>query len=287
MSTDLDPVLALRDVSVRVDGAVILERIDWAVTPGQRWVVLGPNGAGKTTLMRLAALQLHPSSGSIDLLGRRLGTVDVRTLRRRVGLVSPAVTEMLRPTMSCADLVVSAVYGALVPWWLQVTDDDRAAAAAALDRFGVLHLADRAFGTLSSGERQRTLLARALVTDPDLVLLDEPMAGLDLGAREALVGDLGALADDPGTAPIVLVTHHAEEIPPGFTHGLVLGGGEIVAGGPIEAVLTDTTLSAAFGIELAVSREADRWRAVARQPVPGCGVRDGLHDGRGARTRPR
>jgi iron complex transport system ATP-binding protein len=258
-------VLALRSVSVRVDGSLILDRVDWAVAPGERWIVLGPNGAGKTTLVRLAALLLHPSTGTVDLLGRRLGTIDVRVLRRRVGLVSPAVTELLRPTMSAADLVVSAIYGALVPWWLHVTEDDRASADAVLERFGVLDLADRAFGTLSSGERQRVLLARALVTEPDLVLLDEPMAGLDLGAREALIRDLGALAVFPGTAPIVLVTHHAEEIPPGFTHGLILGDGQIVASGPLDVVLTDSTMSAAFDIELTVSREAGRWRAVAQQ----------------------
>jgi iron complex transport system ATP-binding protein len=258
-----DPVLDLRSVSVRVDGSVILDRVDWAVAPGERWIVLGPNGAGKTTLMRLAALLLHPSTGTVDLLGGRLGHVDVRVLRRRVGLVSPAVTELLRPTMSAADLVVSAIHGALVPWWLQVTDDDRAAADAVLERFGVLDLADRPFGTLSSGERQRVLLGRALVTRPDLVLLDEPMAGLDLGAREILVGDLGALAVDPETAPIVVVTHHLEEIPPGFTHGLILDGGRIVAAGALDVVLTDSTMSAAFGIELRVSHEAGRWRAVA------------------------
>lgn len=263
MTRALEPVLDLRSISVRIDGSLILDGVDWAVASGQRWVVLGRNGVGKTTLLRVAALQLHPSTGTVDLLGRRLGHVDVRVLRRRIGLVSPAVTELLRPTMSAADLVVSAIYGALVPWWLQVTDADRASAAALLERFAVLDLADRPFATLSSGERQRVLLARALVTGPDLVLLDEPMAGLDLGAREALIEDLGALAGAPETAPIVLVTHHAEEIPPGFTHGLILGDGRIVAAGPLDTVLTDSTMSEAFDIELAVSREAGRWRTVA------------------------
>jgi iron complex transport system ATP-binding protein len=255
------PSLALERVSVRVDGSRIIDDVDWTVWPGERWVVLGPNGAGKTTLLQLAALVLHPSVGTVHVLGHRLGRTDVRDLRRHIGLVSPALTDRIRPTMSAADLVVSAIHGALVPWWIEVTDADRVSARTLLERFGVLELADRPFDTLSSGERQRVLLARALVTEPAIVLLDEPMAGLDLGAREALVEDLAALATEPGATPIVLVTHHVEEIPPGFTHGLVLAAGRVVAVGPLDTVLTDATLSRAFAIELAVARHGDRWRA--------------------------
>ena len=260
MTADSAPVLDLRGVSVRVDGKRILGALDWAVHPGDRWVVLGPNGAGKTTLMQLAALQLHPSTGTVQLLGHRLGRVDVRSLRKRVGLVSAVVAESLRPTLSALDLVVSAIHGALVPWWIHVTADDEAEAATQLDRFGVLDLADRQFETLSSGERQRVLLARALVTDPDLVLLDEPMAGLDLGARERLVDDLELLAEGADPTPIILVTHHLEEIPTGFTHGMLLSDGKPVAAGPLDAALTDASLSTAFGLELTVHTEAGRWR---------------------------
>jgi iron complex transport system ATP-binding protein len=265
-SAGVDPVLEMRSVSVQVDGSLILDSLDWTVSPDERWVVLGPNGAGKTTLLRLAALSRHPSLGTIDLLGHRLGRADVRELRRRVGLVSPALTDRLRPTMTAEDLVVSAIHGALVPWWIKVTDADRVAANALLERFGVLGLADRPFGSLSSGERQRVLLARALVTEPDLLLLDEPMAGLDLGAREGLIRDLAALADADTAPPIVLVTHHAEEIPPGFTHGLVLSGGRVVAAGSLETVLTDATLSVAFDLDLTVRPEGSRWRATAAAP---------------------
>jgi iron complex transport system ATP-binding protein len=263
MTTDADPALVLGTVSVQVEGCLILDGIDWTVWPGERWVVLGPNGAGKTTVIQLAALSLHPSVGTVDVLGHRLGRTDVRALRRRIGLVSPALTDRIRPTMSAADLVVSAIHGALVPWWIDVTDADRASANALLERFGVLDLTDRAFETLSSGERQRVLLARALVTEPALVLLDEPMAGLDLGAREALIGDLAMVAGGRGATPIVLVTHHVEEIPPGFTHGLILRAGRVVAAGPLDAVLTDTIMSTAFALELTVSRHGDRWRAQA------------------------
>jgi iron complex transport system ATP-binding protein len=257
------PVLRLDGVSVRMAGSTLLDGVDWAVGADDRWVVLGPNGAGKTTLLRVAALHLHPSAGVVTVLGQRLGQTDVRRLRTRIGLVSPALTDLLRPTMTARDLVVSALHGALVPWWLHVTDDDRDRATAMLARFEVLDRADRAFATLSSGERQRVLLARALVTEPDLVLFDEPMAGLDLGAREALIGDLAALAADGAAPPLVLVTHHAEEIPPGFTDGLLLDGGRVVAAGPLDTVMSDRTLSAVFGLALEVDRDGGRWRAVA------------------------
>ena len=229
------PALRLTCVDVVRPPVTILAGVDWTVAPGERWVVLGPNGSGKTTLLRLASLYLHPTRGTVEVLGERLGRVDVRRHRTRIGLVSPAFADLLRPEVTALDAVMSAREAALETWWHAYGDDDRAHARDLLARMGAGALADRAFGTLSSGERQRVLLARSLWGDPGLVLLDEPTAGLDLGAREDLVARLAALADDPSTPPTVLVTHHVEEIPRGFTHALLLRAGRIVAAGPIDA----------------------------------------------------
>jgi iron complex transport system ATP-binding protein len=255
--------LHLRGVGLVRDGRAILAGIDWVVGDGERWVLLGPNGSGKTSLVRIASLYLHPSSGEVEVLGGVLGRIDVRTHRRRIGLVSAALADLLRPGLAALDVVVTARYAALEPWWHTYDDEDRARAAAALERFGVGPLAARTFGTLSSGERQRVLLARALVTEPGLVLRDEPMAGLDLGAREDLVGRLGDLAADPTAPPSVLVTHHVDEIPPGTTHALLLAAGRIVDAGPLDEVLTAPALSATFGIELDRHRDGGRWWARA------------------------
>lgn len=197
------PALHLTSIDVVRPPTVVLSGIDWVVGPGERWAVLGPNGSGKTSLLRVASLWLHPSSGEVEVLGHRLGRVDVRRLRARIGLVSPAFADLLRPEITALDAVMTAREAALEAWWHTYGDDDRAHARALLQRTGADHLADRTFGTLSSGERQRVLLARSLWGDPGLVLLDEPTAGLDLGAREDLVGRLGAVADDPSTPPTV------------------------------------------------------------------------------------
>jgi iron complex transport system ATP-binding protein len=257
------PALALSGVAVVRDASALLADVDWVVRAGERWVVLGPNGSGKTTLLRVASLWLHPSSGTVDVLGHRLGRVDVRRLRTRIGLVSPAFADLLRPEVTAAEIVMAAREAALETWWHAYRDADRARALALLDRMGAAPLADRAFGTLSSGERQRVLLARSLWGDPGLVLLDEPTAGLDLGAREDLVGRLAALADDPTTPPTVLVTHHVEEIPPGFTHALALRAGRVVAAGPLADVVTAPTLSATFGLALHLDRRDGRFAARA------------------------
>ncbi|HEX6416917.1 MAG TPA: ABC transporter ATP-binding protein [Acidimicrobiales bacterium] len=259
------PATALRlaGVSVVRPPTTILDRVDWTVCAGERWVVLGPNGSGKTTLMRLAALYLHPSSGTVDVLGHRLGRVDVRRLRTRIGFVSPAFADLLRPEVTALDAVMTAREAALETWWHTYGPDDRRAAGVLLDRTGAAALADRSFGTLSSGERQRVLIARSLWGEPGLVLLDEPTAGLDLGAREDLVARLAHLADDPSTPPTVLVTHHVEEIPPGFTHALVLRAGRALAAGPIAEVMTAETLSAAFGLPLLLDRRDGRYAARA------------------------
>lgn len=257
------PALELAGVGVRIDGRDILSGIDWTVTPGQHWVLLGPNGAGKTTLARIASLRLHPTVGQVTILGGTLGRIDVRRHRQRIGLTSAAVAASLRPEISALDVVVTALRGALEPWWHTYSDAERAGARAQLDRLGVGHLADHAVGTLSSGERQRVLLGRALVADPGLLLLDEPAAGLDLGGREALLGHLTALAADPATPPMILVTHHLEEIPIGVSHALLLDRGRIAAIGPVDEVLRDDVLSRTFGLPLVVGREEGRWSARA------------------------
>jgi len=263
------PVLALRGVGVRIDGRWVLRDVDWTVESGQRWVVLGPNGSGKTTLLRVASLYLYPTAGTVTVLGALAGTVDVRRFRHRIGLASAALGQQLRGDLAARDVVMTARHGALEPWWHTYDDGDRAKAEALLERFGVGDRADQAFGTFSSGERQRVQLARTLMTDPDLVFLDEPTAGLDLGGREDLLLRLSGLAHDPTSPPLVLVTHHADEIPDGFTHGLVLGrAGRVVARGPIDDVLTADVLSDAFGLPLAVDHRDGRWSARARPQSP-------------------
>ena len=254
------PALHLTGVSVTRDGQPLLEGIDWQVDPGDRWVVLGPNGSGKTTLLRVASLYLHPSSGHVEVAGAVLGRTDVRRARQRVGLASPAFGDLLRPQLTGEEVVMTARHAALEPWWHRYADDDRVNARALLDRFGVAHVAERAVATMSSGERQRVLLARAFSGDPAIVLLDEPTAGLDVGGREDLVARLGRLAREEGP-PSVLVTHHVEEIPPGTTHALVLREGRIVEQGPVAKALTAEVLSATFGIALVLEQRGDRWAA--------------------------
>lgn len=256
-------VLELRGVSRVIDGTTILPTVDWCVDAGERWVVLGPNGAGKSTLLRIASLWLHPTTGVVRVLGHELGRVDVRELRTRVGFASAAMADLLRPALTARDVVKTARFGALEPWWHEYTPEDAARADALLARVGCAALAGHTFGTLSSGERQRVLLARSLMTDPGLVLLDEPTAALDLAGREQLVATLAALAADPATPPLVLVTHHVEEIPPGFTHALLLGREGVHAAGPIDDVLDDAALSTLFGLPVRLSREDDRWTARA------------------------
>ena len=258
------PVLRLAGVRLVRGESTLVEGIEWEVRPGERWAVLGPNGSGKTTLLRIASLYLHPSTGEVEVAGGVLGRTDVRTLRTRIGLASPAFGDLLRPQLTGTEVVMTARHAALEPWWHTYDDGDRDRARALLDRFGVLHTADRAVATMSSGERQRVLLARAFAGDPALVLLDEPTAGLDLGGREDLVDRLGRLADDPDAPPTVLVTHHVEEIPRGTTHVLLLRGGRILAQGPIDTTLTAANLSTTFGLEVDLDRRGDRWTALGR-----------------------
>ena len=246
-------------VTVVRGGTVALREVTWSVGPGQRWAVLGPNGCGKTTLVNVAAGYLFPTRGTVEVLGHTLGRVDVRSLRARMGLTSAELSKQLRPEVAALDAVMAGRHGALETWWHEYGPDDRARALDLLERAGVAQLADHPYRTLSEGERQQVLLARALVADPELLLLDEPNAGLDMGARERLVHRLGALARDPGCPPTVLVTHHVEEIPPGFTHGLLMSGGAVRAAGPLAEVLTDAALSDCFGLDLRVVPHGGRW----------------------------
>jgi iron complex transport system ATP-binding protein len=255
------PVLELADVTVRRGTAVLLDRVTWVVREGERWVVLGPNGAGKTTLLQIASAQLFPSSGLVGVLGELMGTVDVFELRPRIGLTSAALADKIPRRELVRDVVVSAAYGVTGRWREDYDDLDHERATELLREVGVAHLAERTFGTLSEGERKRVQVARALMTDPELLLLDEPAAGLDLGGREDLVSTLSTLAHDPDAPATVLVSHHVEEIPPGFTHALLLRQGAIVAEGPLDEVLTEERLSATFGMPLALTHADGRWAA--------------------------
>jgi iron complex transport system ATP-binding protein len=256
-------VLDLQDVTIRRSGTTILDSVSWRVVDGERWVVLGPNGAGKTTLLQIASGRMHPTSGTAHVLGSRLGAVDVFELRPRVGVASAALADRIPPGENVLDVVLTAAYGTTGRWREQYESLDHERARALLDVFGMGAFADRTFGTLSEGERKRAQIARALMTDPELLLLDEPAAGLDLGGREELLGALAELAQDDRSPVLVLVTHHVEEIPAGFTHGLLMRDGSVHAAGPLADVLTPQHLSEAFGIELVVGRHGGRWSARA------------------------
>jgi iron complex transport system ATP-binding protein len=260
-ATGAQPVIRLSAVTVRRAGRIILGPLDWTVAAGERWVVIGPNGSGKTTLVQVASTNLWPTTGAVHVLGSTTGRVDARELRRRIGYASAIQEPAFDPALSARDVVMSARHGALAPWWHVFDGRDRARADDLLGRLGVRALADREVGSLSTGERRRVQIARALMPDPDLLILDEPAAGLDLGARETLVRDLGGLAASERPAGIVLVTHHVEEIPVGFGHALVLGAGRIVAAGPIEPVLGGSAPGAAFGVPLRIGRDGARYRA--------------------------
>jgi iron complex transport system ATP-binding protein len=259
----LDAVISVDRASVERGGSQLLREIDWRVEPDERWVVLGPNGAGKTTLLSLAAARLHPSAGRVTVLGERLGRTDVNELRTRVGLSTAALADRIPPGERVHDVVVTAAWSVVGRFRERYDPMDEVRARALLDQWGVAGLAERQYGTLSEGERKRVQIARALMTDPELLLLDEPAAGLDLGGREDLVGRLAELAHDPDAPALVLVTHHVEEIPPGFTHALLLREGVIVAHGPVEQTVTGEHLSKAFGLPLVVDQAGGRFTARA------------------------
>ncbi|MDW3213795.1 MAG: ABC transporter ATP-binding protein [Ilumatobacteraceae bacterium] len=258
------PALELNDIVFERSGRRILDDVTLHVRSDERWLVLGANGSGKTSLLRIAAMYEHPSAGDVSVLGETLGRTDVRQLRRRIGYASAALATQFRQQLTALDVVMTAKHAALEPWWHRYDDADRAQAHSCLDRMQVGSFADRALATLSSGEQQRVLLARTLMNDPEVILLDEPSARLDLGGREQLVHALADLAADG--PPFVMVTHHVDEVPAGVTHALLLRDGHVVAQGELDDALTASTLSDCFGMDLALERRADgRLSAWARR----------------------
>ncbi|HVK34343.1 MAG TPA: ABC transporter ATP-binding protein [Microlunatus sp.] len=256
-------VVDLAGVSIVRSGSTLLDDITVQIDESDRWVVIGPNGAGKTTLLQVLGAQIHPTGGVAGLLGEVLGTVDVFELRPRIGITSAALAERIPRSERVHDVVVSASYAVLGRWREDYDELDHQRADELLEQLGIVALVDRTFGTLSEGERKRVQIARALMTDPELLLLDEPAAGLDLAGREALVRTLSELAQDPYAPASVLVTHHVEEIPIGVTHALLLRGGRLVAAGPLVETLTAANLSATFDLELDLSHTDGRWSARA------------------------
>ncbi len=251
-------VLECEAVTVRRGQRLLLDDVHWSVGDDERWVVLGPNGAGKTTLMRICAARMFPTSGTVTVLGEQLGQVNIAELRPLIGWASGELAADFPAEETVHDTVMTGAYAVTGRWREQYDEVDRGRAARLLAQWGMAALAERTFGTLSEGERKRTLIARSLMSDPELLLLDEPGAGLDLGGREDLVHRLSMLANDVEAPAQVLVTHHVEEIPPGFTHALLLAGGRVVASGPIGETITGPMLSRAFGTPIDVTAVGDR-----------------------------
>lgn len=258
-------VLKLNRVTVSRGNKNILDTINWTVQDGQRWVVLGPNGAGKTTLLSIAAARLHPTAGEVDILDEILGAVDVFELRPRIGISSAPVAAQIPANETVLNVVITAAYGVAGRWNEEYDSFDDNQGKALLNDWGIAHLADRTFGSLSEGEKKRALIARALMTDPEMLILDEPGAGMDIAGREDLVARLTNLALDPGAPATILVTHHLEEIPAGFTHALLLRDGKVVAAGPIEDTITTENVSATYGLDLDLTTHSNgRFSAFAR-----------------------
>jgi iron complex transport system ATP-binding protein len=256
-------VVELAGVTIVRGGSTLVEDVNWQIDESDRWVMIGPNGAGKTTLLQVLAAQIHPTSGVAGLLGEVLGTVDVFELRPRIGLTSAALAERIPRGERVHDVVVSASYAVVGRWREEYDGLDHERATELLAQLRIDALADRTFGTLSEGERKRVQIARALMTDPELLLLDEPAAGLDLAGREALVRTLSDLALDPYAPASVLVTHHVEEIPEGITHALLMRNGVVVAAGTLRDTLTADNLSATFDLPLSLEESDSRWVARA------------------------
>jgi len=255
--------LEFTDVVVRRDGRNIVDHVTWQVADDQRWVVLGPNGAGKTTLLQLADTLMHPTSGTVTILGETLGRTDVFEIRPRIGFASSAMAKRIPREETVLNVVLTAAFSVTGRWNEQYENIDERRAMRVLGEWKLDHLADRTFGTLSDGEQKRVQIARAVMTDPEVLLLDEPTASLDLGSREELLGLLSGYASSPTTPAMVMVTHHVEEIPVGFTHVLLLREGGVVAAGPIAETLTADALTEAFGMPITVSESEGRYAARA------------------------
>lgn len=259
--TNPDLLIDFRGVSLIREGRPLIKDVTWQVELDERWVILGPNGAGKTTLVRIAGAEEFPSEGVAFVLGERIGKTDMRDLRAMIGVSTSAVQDRIPAKEKVGDLVISAGYAVLGRWMEEYDEMDLEQAVETLEQVGAMHLVDREWGTLSEGERKRVLVARATMTDPELLILDEPSAGMDLGGREDLVGYLGDLALSPDAPATVMITHHVEEIPYGFTHAMILDEGEVVDQGLIDDVLTSKNLSTAFHQPIQVDRIDDRYFA--------------------------
>lgn len=251
------------DVVVRREGRNIIDHVTWEVADDQRWVILGPNGAGKTTLLQLADTLMHPTSGTVTVLGETLGRTDVFEVRPRIGFASSAMAKRVPRDETVLNTVLTAAYSVLGRWNENYEDIDERRALRVLADWRLDHLAQRTFGTLSDGEQKRVQIARAVMTDPELLLLDEPTASLDLGSREELLALLSGYASSPSTPAMLMVTHHVEEIPIGFTHVMLLRDGQVVAAGPIAETLTADALTEAFGMPIVLSSEDGRYAARA------------------------
>jgi iron complex transport system ATP-binding protein len=256
-------VLQLSDVSVVRDANPILSNLDWTVEGDERWVILGPNGAGKTTLLQIAAAMSHPSTGTATVLDGQLGQVDVFELRPRVGFASSAMARRFPADETVLNVVLTAAYSVTGRWNEDYEDVDLRRAQRVLAEWKLDHLATRLFGSLSDGEQKRVQIARSVMTDPELLLLDEPAASLDLGAREELLQLLGGYASSSDSPAIVMVTHHVEEIPRGFTNALLVSDGRIVAAGPLADVLTEQNLETTFGLPITLTETDGRYSARA------------------------
>ena len=256
-------VLQFSDVSVVRSSNVILDRVDWSVEGDERWVVLGPNGAGKTTLLQLAAALLHPTSGQVTVLDGALGSVDLFELRPRIGFASTAMARRIPRDETVLDVVMTAAYSVTGRWHEEYEDVDKRRARRVLAEWKLDSFADRRFGDLSDGEQKRVQIARSVMTDPELLLLDEPAASLDLGAREELIKLLSGYASESDAPAMVMVTHHVEEIPRGFDHALLIADGEVHAAGPIDEVLTSDNISNTFGVQLEIDAHDGRYTARA------------------------
>jgi iron complex transport system ATP-binding protein len=260
-------VIRLRGVGLRYDSSMLLRNVDWTAHADESWAIIGPNGAGKTTLLQVAGTLLTPTQGTVEILGEPLHEADLADLRTRIGMASAAIADHVPATEKVIDLVMTASYGILGRDTEDYDSSDVTRAVELLDALGCAHLIRRRFATLSEGERKRVQIARSLMADPELLLLDEPAAGLDLGGREDLLARIASLLRDPRSPMMVLVTHHVEEVPAGFTHAMLMRKGSVLAAGPLTEVFTERNLSRCFGVPLRVDRRAARWSArAARMP---------------------
>jgi len=262
VAIEMSGVTVWRWVAREQRRAVLLADVGWTVRQGEHWVVLGPNGAGKTTMLNLAAAVSHPSEGTVEVLGKRLGAVDMRALRERIGTIEPGVARRLRGRLTALEIVLTGAFGSIALQHDRIEPLHRERAEALLETVGATAVRDQRFESCSQGERQRLLLARALMDEPELLLLDEPTAGFDLPSRERLIASLVAMAAENPTLPTVTVTHHPEEIPPSASHALLLADGRVSAAGPIESTLTGAALSECLGVGIEVARNGGRWAAM-------------------------